>query len=213
MKIIDGSVSLILVGKWNRHILTPKWVARKIFEEEKIQVEFPINNPEIGPRYRSESNIIFKPSVHRCEFFPLEPYEDETLRRTSLLVKRLVSILVHTPITGMGINFGFEEKSEDFIKLGLFGIDDTDDLLELGLKSEETEIIRHISIENRTLNLKAIFNPNTVTLDFNFHYNATSANDVAGIINDGLIISNRDLALTILEKVYELTLDEMEAEL
>jgi len=49
MKIILGSWSLVLAGKWNRHILTPKWVSDNLFEDENIGVEFPINRPDLAP--------------------------------------------------------------------------------------------------------------------------------------------------------------------
>ena len=39
MKIIDGTWSLVTVGKWNKYILNPNWVGKNIFNEEKIRVD------------------------------------------------------------------------------------------------------------------------------------------------------------------------------
>jgi len=40
MKIIPGSWSLVLAGKW---------VSDNLFEDENIGVEFPINRPDLAP--------------------------------------------------------------------------------------------------------------------------------------------------------------------
>ncbi|WP_419660491.1 uncharacterized protein Dvar_08510 [Desulfosarcina variabilis str. Montpellier] len=210
MKIIGDSLSVIIVGKWNRYILTPEWVAEKIFNNEELEVQLPINRPELAPRYKSPDNIFFLPAVHKCQFMAQEPHSDEKLARMSSCVRSLVTILEHTPVTALGVNIVFEEESHNFDMLELFDLADSDRCAEAGLSTNKTEIKRQFSFENHVLNLNIIYTQDKVLFDFNYHYEVTGPAQIAELVTDDLIISKKTQSLDILNKFYGLELDDNE---
>lgn len=210
MRIAPNSWSVVLVGKWNRYILTPQWVGTNLFEEDNIQVEFPVNRPELAPRYRSSDNIVFSPSIHKSQFFAQEPYNDQMLQRIAIMTRKLLTILIHTPLSSIGTNFGFEELAQNFPDLNFFNLTDSDQFAERIENVNSIEIKRQFNINGRVLNFTIISKGENVYFDFNFHYEAANPQTAAQIINDDLLILNRDLALELLNEIYNLELEEEE---
>jgi hypothetical protein len=209
MKIIDGSWSVVIVGKWNRYILTPQWVGKNIFNQENIEVQFPINQPELAPRYKSPTNIIFLPAIHKCQFIAQEPYDDTMLSNISQYIRKLASMLEHTPVTALGINFGFEEESHNFQQIDMFNLTESDRYIDMGLHATLTGINRMFTVDNHPLNLNVEFNQerNKVIFEFNFHYNITIPAQICELVTPNLIIDNKKKALSILHDIYELQLE------
>jgi len=210
MKIIDGSWSLVIVGKWNRYILNPSWVGKNLFGEEQIKVEFPVNNPDLPPRYVTADNIIFIPATHRINFIAQEPYSDKMLTKIGGMSRVLLQTLSHTPISAIGANFGFEQSSDKFESLNLFKFHDSDKLADNELILKSSEIRREFEICNRLLNFKIIYNENKVTFDFNFHYNVSNSTEALDILVDTLLLENRDISFDILKKIYTIVLEKGE---
>ena len=210
MKIIPGSWSLVLAGKWNRHILTPKWVSDNLFEDENIGVEFPINRPDLAPRYRSPDNIVFAPAVHRVQFFAQEPYDDDMLRRIAVMTRKLVTTLAYTPLSAIGVNYGFEETTSNFQALEIFRLSDSDQFADRVKNIRATEIKRQFEIDDKLLNFTINFQDENIYFDFNFHYDVADTKNAAELINDDLLITNRDISFEILNGVYDLELENEE---
>lgn len=210
MKIVDGTWSLVIVGKWNRHILTPTWVAENLFNHQEITVEYPINNPELPTRFRSPDNIVFVPAVHRIQFVAQEPYEDEQLRRICSMSRKLVKTLSYTPVTGLGVNFVFEENAAEFEQLALFDLLDSRRVVDNNYEVHSTEIKRQLNKNGSVLNFVIKMKEDRVVLDFNFHYEVSNTDQLVELITDELLIENKTAALGIAENIYNLQLDAIE---
>ena len=129
--------------------------------------------------------------------------------------RTLLEILDHTPVSALGINFGFEESTENFEKLDIFSFGDTTDWIDRSYTQETAEIKRRFKLgndEKGILNFSLILNQRKVALDFNFHYDCADTEKAKEIILEGIIAKNRDIALNILEDVYSLTLEEEDEE-
>jgi len=150
MKIILGSWSLVLAGKWNRHILTPKWVSDNLFE--------------------------------------------------------LVTTLAYTPLSAIGVNYGFEETTSNFQALEIFRLSDSDQFADRVKNIKATEIKRQFEIDDKLLNFTINFQDENIYFDFNFHYDLADTKNAAELINDELLITNRDISFEILNGVYDLEL-------
>lgn len=210
MKIVDGTWSVVIVGKWNRYILTPEWIGKKIFEQDEFEVQFPVNRPELAPRYKSSNNILFMPAIHKCQFIAQPPYDNDMLTKMSSYIRKLVTILEHTPVTAFGNNFGFEVDSDKFGFLGLFNLADTGPFLGKRLDPTTTEIKRQFPIDKHFLNFTIIHNQEKVNFDFNFHYNVSQPTEIAELVTDTLIIENKQKAYEILQEIYQLDLADDE---
>jgi len=212
MKIIDGAWSLVTAGKWNRYILNPGWIGKNLFNEEEVKVEFPVNNPDLPPRYTTSDNIIFVPATHRTNFIAQSPYSNEMLIKICKMNRKLMEILLHTPITAIGANFGFEEKSEKFRYLDLFKFSDSNTLADNDYIANISNLKRQFELEKGLLNFTISYNEETVKFDFNFHYQVSGTDEALQILQDDTLITNRDIALKISKEFYDLEIDEEEEE-
>ena len=210
MKIIDGSCSLVIVGKWNRYLLTPEWVGKNLFHEETIEVEFPINRPDLAPRYKTKDNIMFLPAVHRCQFIAPEPYDDKILEKICVYSKKLIEILNHTPVSALGINLGFEASIDEFENIELFSLSDSDALIDEDYVTKTIEIKRQFEINEKLVNLSITKTPDTISFDFNYHTDIDDTKNFTDLLSDDQMKKNKNESIKMLSLVYNLTLDEEE---
>ena len=199
--------NLILVGKWNKHILTPDWVATNLFREQAIEVKFPLSF-DAPPIYASTSKKIqFEPSEVRVNFMALE-YKNEVLLDIEAMGYTLLETLRYTPMIAFGVNFNFiEQKNTDILKL--FRLNDNDMVNELGVEIKETSFTRKIEIEGKTLHLRVANIDQTVEFDFNFHFSVKTANEAMEKLK-GSVIPCKELSERIMHQVYNLEYDETE---
>jgi hypothetical protein len=207
MKVNNDFWSIVLVGKWNRFILSPQWVGKNIFEEPGLQVEFALNL-ELPPRYTSNEKFIrMVPAEDRVIFFPLKQ-TDECLLEIEKRADKLFELLPHTPMTAFGINFGFIETSNTKL-YEIFNIVDNGNLGKVGCELKETSISRNFLYGGSNLNLKITLKIDKVSFDFNFHYAVKNASEARDKLK-GNIIKGKKAAEGILHSVYELDYDQSE---
>jgi len=78
MIIKSDGWNLVLLGKWNKYILSPEWTAENIFQVDGVQVEFSINLDR-PHRYTSDT-VRMIPGEDSVVFIPIE-FDNETLSR------------------------------------------------------------------------------------------------------------------------------------
>lgn len=205
MIFIDEGVNLVLVGSWNRNIFTPDWVAKNIFKESnEIKVEFSINYFD-APLRLSQSNIMMVTANDRITFFPIK-IDLQTCERIELMVKNLCELLPHTPITAYGINFGVSEQEPDELLLKRFNFGDDNLFSDAGFLLSSKALIRSISIDDGTLNIKAYFDNGKIDFDFNFHFIVNGATNVIEKI-DGKFNYCKGMVQKILKDIYSCSLE------
>ncbi|UCB56864.1 MAG: hypothetical protein JSV30_06635 [Candidatus Omnitrophota bacterium] len=199
--------NLILVGKWNKYILSPQWAAKNIFEEPELQVEFPLNL-DFPLRYTSlEKNIRLLPAEDKVIFVPLK-LDDECLSEVGKLTNKLFEMLPHTPMRAFGINFGFSEKDNTEL-YKVFNVIDNAKLGEFNCELKQTCIIRRTVYDENNLNLRLTLKGNEVLFDFNFHYDVKNAVEAKEKLKDN-IVKNKNAAEKLLQEVYGLSYDDIE---
>lgn len=99
MKVKPGSTTLILVGKWNKYILSPNWLAKNIFKNDNMQVEFSFNL-DLPPRFTSDKIRIV--ATEDNVVFVALTYDEDILSRIEAMVYNLAESLPHTPVSAFG---------------------------------------------------------------------------------------------------------------
>lgn len=203
MKIIDESISLVIPGNWNRHILTPNWVAKNIFQIESIQVEFAINGT-LPPRY-THDKIRFIPHHSRITFIALDINEStfESIEKMSI---RLLELLPHTPTNSFGINFQLIETEINPAVLTLFKFDDNAKIIDSCYTDDcdiiESSIIRKIKLNDRDLNFTIVNKTEHTEFNCNFHYNLVSP-----LLINNSFSSNYKILTNLINKTYGLPIE------
>lgn len=206
MKVKPGSTNLILVGKWNKYILSPNWLAKNIFKNDNIQVEFSFNL-DLPPRFTcdkirivaTEDNVVFVALT----------YDEDIISRIEEMVYNLAESLPHTPVSAFGTNFVYIEDGATEDLASLFELKDNNDLSDYNVRIEEYSIKRKLIINEQVLNLNISQNRRNVVFDLNFHYETPSTDKIKEKIRNRFV-ENKKIAENMLKEVYRLELDEPE---
>lgn len=208
MKIKEESSTVVLLGNWNKFILSPGWSAKNIFNEPSLEVEIALDLG-LPPRYTSaHSHIRMIPTEDNITFVALNN-DDECFQKMESLAYELVSKLSYTPVRAFGINFGFVDDASKNDLLEIFKFSDNEQLSSFGCQFTFNSIRRRVIVENRTLNLTVSNKGNEVFFDFNFHYDVSGTPEVISKIKNS-VIENRKIAENLLKSVYKLDYDNLE---
>ncbi len=199
--------TVVIVGYWNPRVFTPQWVAQTLLHEQNITLEFGVINADPSLRFTSPS-VLLMPTNNNLQLAAKDT-SDATLQRMEEVATRALELLSHTPIAGVGINFGFSVADAPPDVLALFKTSDQNALSEVGYEIVRTDIQRAFQVEDRVMNLTCSFHDGGTDILLNFHSDAPST-EVAIEKLRGQVLRSRDIALKLLDDVYHLTLDTEE---
>ncbi|CAJ5017473.1 Uncharacterised protein [Burkholderia pseudomallei] len=183
MRILEENVNLVVAGAWNPAILTPNWIAERAMRREvgpnfQVQVELPTANLTFrGARPRFVFEGISVSSETHALTFRL-PYDDEEGASLGITTAAsILELLSHTPVSGFGINFGFEFDQPSQALLDTFrgtgfvaeAIADVDAAL---VAQGWTGTVR---TGERLITVAAQYQANVVVLNINVHTEVASA--------------------------------------
>jgi len=187
-------------------IFMPTWVSEHLFGVSKIQKLVPIM--PIAPLiYRTDELALFvedeklivqarKPTI-------------ECIQKMEHMAVTALDKLPITPVSAVGVNFGFVEAtpSEQLLKLFNFG-DDAD----IGLSRWDIgtrTLARQLTRDKKVLNLKLSFDSKEVEIHANFHNDVASASEASSAINNNVVVYHQECK-ELLAEVYALRIEEDE---
>jgi len=159
--------SVVLAGYWNPMIFTPTWIKNKLTNAD-IAIEVPINNLFLPVKFSFDDISL----LVRGDMLTLTPLkvEDDILKRIQNISIQILEELYQTPLTGLGINFGFIKENPNVETLKIFEINDNAALIAAGFKIKGTLVKRSFKINDHLLNLNIRSDDiNSIIYDFNFH--------------------------------------------
>jgi hypothetical protein len=197
--------SIVLAGHWNRMIFTPEWVSPRFFEGRE-ELETMVALLPILPIIYRDNDIAIEVATSRVIVRPRNA-ADAILVRMEQVAVRILRELNNTPITGVGVNFGFVERNPTQELLDLVDLPDNPRLAQAGWEILDRKIVRQLRRAERIVNFTIAFSQNDVLLDFNFH-TETRQNEVARQSIQDSVLRLRGTALGILTDQYRLQLTE-----
>jgi len=173
MTLQPNDWNIVVAGYWNKAILTPSGIARKLFALEKdVPVDVQVALDGISPpRVRNQGQIVVVNDGHLI-------VHPETCNAAGLtgsfeIVKRAKAALPETPIMAFGLNMRYvtNEPSADLLRHMDGKIDA--DLAELNLEVLSRTLTRKISFDVGIANIKiGLKSDDSGIIDFNFHCDA-----------------------------------------
>lgn len=204
MKVIQDSWNIVLAGNWNVSIFSPNWLSKNLFHSDSITLEFPLV-PGLPPRFTAEG-VILLPSPERVIFAP-RTLTDEFLTKTEEMACELLNLLQHTPISAVGVNFGFLEKDPTPELLDHFIDKDAALLADAGFEILEHTFTRKLLYQGQQINLSTKIESNEIKVDLNFHTDVQSAEQARNSLK-AVVLKHRSTAFQLLQDVYNLTLED-----
>ncbi len=196
----------MIVGQWNPHIFSPKWMCEKLLEVKDVEAEFTIGPLGAGMRYMTAQLAII-PGPDRL-IVGMRNALDDTLKEAERITIKALSLLAHTPVRAGGINFAFTESNASEVVLKAFQLSDNYVLANAGYSPSCTEIVRDIRLDHSLLKLKMVHSDKEPTkFHFNFHHDLESPTQATDLLRDKTVIC-RDFALSLLKNSYGLSLEE-----
>lgn len=203
--------NIVVNGTWNVAIFSPYWIGalfKELFGTENIDIQF-LFGPE-GPRCLYFAEAISVAPASQKLVVGLTDSQDHTLRNGERIVQRILDTLPHTPVTGLGINFGYTESPVPGHLRSLFDLEDNARLDEESYVFQRTTVDRAIDVEGGTLNVALTMHckADKLSVALNFHHAVTDAVSARALLEDRTIWC-RDAGLRFLETVYQLTSHEV----
>lgn len=191
-----------MVGAWNPRIFTADWLSNNVFRVANVGVEVP-TNPGFPYRFTA-NNVQIVPSASRVVFTP-SLFDDATLNEMERQAIALLEALPHTPLAGVGTNFGFIEPEPNPDLLHHFDLSDTGEIAVAGYAVTATVINRTLSWDGGSMNFTLSLQNNRVLADFNLHRAVANCTQAAASLL-GSIVQDANRARTFLQQAYAFNL-------
>lgn len=204
MKTIPDWWTIVAVGSWNLAIFSLDWLGKNLFKKEDVTIEFALA-PKFPARL-SANKVRITPSADSILFAPTD-LSDKHLISTEQVACNLLTLLPHTPITAIGINFGFVETEAEPDLIERFTDNDGDLFADAGFTINNSTRIKQLEFENQIINFYSILEPPKISFRINFHTNVTTTQKAKGAI-ENRVLKNREIALELLNKIYGLHLED-----
>jgi hypothetical protein len=124
MPLTPTDWNAVVIGRWNRALLTPQYIVRELFEEPaetEVRIEFPID--AVGPFRLSHKGLVVVVAGDRL-IVEATANDADCLDRARVIALRAVEDLGKTPLAVAGYNLRYRGSREDQALIAL--TDDTE---------------------------------------------------------------------------------------
>ena len=202
MQPITESFSIVILGGWNPQIFSNEWMSANLDlpKDTEIITSIPMNNPALPHRIELPNAFLY-PSHDRIKVTTNGQTIDNMLY-ISRLCKKILSLLTHTPVNGIGINFGFITEQTDDLLADKIDISDSTEL-ESQYNVLNTEISRALKYNSKVrLNFKTVFSTTSSVITINFHQDTKDIKEYPEILSENNISGYYQATKTIMENTY-----------
>ncbi len=192
---------LVLAGHWNPHIFSLDWMAVNLFQIEAG------DTVEVGQAMSAErafpitylNDVGLSCTFERLELFAVG-VEAEDFQRVETVARKILELLSHTPVFGVGVNFRFFDHDVD-AKFSDSLVTKED--LEAKYKIASTEVRSALQVgDGTTLNLVRALDQGGIAVAFNFH-TVTTGTEIARALLNGHILEHHKTAVAFMNDFYD----------
>ena len=149
--------SVVMLGRWNRSILTPFWIGKNLFginEGEGLKVQVPLDI--IAPFLVSHNGLTVMADQNRL-VVETEANTYENLTRAVELILKAADLLPVTPVIAAGVNIYHPCRETDIERIHRMWTDDLDSMLAAdNLKIVERVAIRKVAWQEGFITFRVV---------------------------------------------------------
>lgn len=211
MKLIANETSLVIAGTWNPAILTPDWVVRHALQRDPegqmiVQAEMDVGSVYQFPRFSLQDFMY----LARPDVLILSPstISEDAFRLVEDCANRTLEQLTHTPITGIGHNFEFQEDAPEAGALQALNVAQQDivDAAPDDCTVASSVVITSLNRGPVKINIQRYFDGVLLGIKFNFHHSVNSAAEAAQVLTgqngNERLYQNYIFARQLIEQLY-----------
>jgi hypothetical protein len=186
MQPVPDKTTIVIAGSFNPAILTPSWIGKNVLDPPVVD-EFPVYviAPIMGaapPAKFSLSGFTYSPGYQFLTFYT-DGMDAAASERVCDVAARILNLLPHTPITGIGFNFGFRDDHPSVQLLRLLAISPTfADALGQGAEVVGRNWLNVASWGAALVTLQTGIRGSDYSLDLNFHYSSQDARGAEAVL-------------------------------
>jgi len=197
--------NVVIVGYWNRAILTPAGIGRRLFELEDgipVLVEVPMDG--LAPHRVKYSDLTVTAETSRLVVHADVP-KYELLDRARKIAVRAIESLPGTPLSAAGFNIRMriKEPSDELLTSLMSGVDNS--LSDAGFEIHSRSLRRRLKFQDGLLNLD-IEEDEDFSIVFNFDRQSSKKGDLITWLQMP-IIEVENVVAHIFEKVLQTKLE------
>ncbi len=195
--------TIVMVGGWNPKIFQPDWVVEHLFPGQDITAEFLLQSGVQQLRLSVGSTLLL-PGSERVVVGVTED-SNAAIQSQEVTAVQVLTLLGHTPLRAVGINFRFVEDDPSEDLLAVFELSDRQALAEAAEIRPEADVRRKVAVGGEEVGLRMAYADGKVEFFLNFHRPVANAAEGVAVV-EGRVSDYRNVAEQLLVDVYELEL-------
>jgi hypothetical protein len=198
MEPVEEKTNIMIAGSFNPAILSPQWIGKYILDppitgDFPVMVLAPINAPVPATRFKAPG-LDYSPSFQGVTFF-LEDADSAARQRVCDMAARILKLLPHTPVTGVGFNFGFRDANPAVEQLRLLSISPSfTEALGDGAEVVGRNWLNLASWGNALVTLQTGIRGSEFSVDLNFHYPVKDASGAEAVLGAAAVFEKHRAA-------------------
>lgn len=168
MVFINDSLTVVLVGDWNKLYIQPDWVANSIYGVEEIEIGVNGQGSDFSVSYKCD-NVIISPDQGKVIFSAMNT-DRKSLEKLSLCVNNFLTKAYTTALFAYGINGNFVDEDASIFAEVLDAMSDTSQILDNGYEIRATKINRTLSKNGKVINMDSNLVNSRLEMSFNEHH-------------------------------------------
>lgn len=168
MHLVNDSLSMVLIGDWNKLYTQPEWFAKNVFEADEIEIGIESKPNGFSIAYKCR-DVLIHPSQDRVSFTAGQ-LSSGVLDYLSHCINNFVNKAPTPHLIAYGINAKFAQSGSSIMADTVDRITDSPVFIENGYSIESTSINRQLKKEDNILNINMNMNGAECIIQFNEHH-------------------------------------------
>ena len=150
MKIIENSLTIVLLGDWNKLYIQPDWVANNIFCKTEIEIGVEAQGIEFNVSYKCD-DVVINPSQEKV-IITATNIKRETLAFLASCANNYISNAKTPHLSAYGLNVDFVETENTFLSELFDSALDTQPLIQLDYEIANSQYQRTLIKDDKLVN-------------------------------------------------------------
>lgn len=174
MFLINDSVTVVLVGDWNKLFIQPDWMASNVFEKDEIEIGVNGQGSDFSILYKG-NGVVISPGQTNMVFSVINT-DDEILDNLCKCLNNFIRKSFTPQLFAYGLNVDFAEDDNILFAEVLDSMSDASLIVENGYEVISTKVSRTIKRDDNIINMDSNLENGNLQVHFNEHHTSVEKN-------------------------------------